>query len=571
MKILILHKSTEKASALDVERILAVRFGNYFRVSRRGVNFRGHHGSLIKRRLRTADLAIFLLDRGSIEAGSLEMMAVELLAARALETPVLIVLVDTAGDAPCLVDRGWLSVLISTRGVATEVVEWIRIYSVSQMVLSATDGSTDKHINRRLDSEQCGDGFARNKGIVLAQVVREVTDVLAKVAHDSEGAKTLAKRAGFPPEYLPEFKVPIGFWNDVVEQAAHGRMELRALVGEAAKQFPYNSELRKYNERLIERLAPMSECDKAQSAPESETPLQNQCPDSSIRSIWAPLHLHSTQEIFVVSTISQDVSPGEAISVKLAIFVEAHRNPAMDSVHQQRPAGQTIVSQRCRWQVGTSITVVVKWGEYSNMCIQQLEWCGAWNVASFELGVSATEHSEMISVSIGVVVEGVRLIEIREFVRIRPIGGGESQITHMEVRVPQSAFASYSRPDRVDVLGRLRSLRSATGIDVFIDCLSMNPSEQWKIKVRREIMRRDTFFLFWSRSAKNSKWVDWEWRQALATKGLLGIQAHPLDSTVEAPPPLELEALRFDAAYESSNRMRSSWIRRHVRRWLQLG
>ncbi|MEM9463458.1 MAG: hypothetical protein AAGF11_55470, partial [Myxococcota bacterium] len=62
------------------------------------------------------------------------------------------------------------------------------------------------------------------------QLGHELAIELAKVTHDAESAKTMAKRAGFPPEYLPDFKTAIGFWSAIVEESIGGRGCLKTLV-----------------------------------------------------------------------------------------------------------------------------------------------------------------------------------------------------------------------------------------------------------------------------------------------------------------------------------------------------
>ncbi len=99
-------------------------------------------------------------------------------------------------------------------------------------------------------AERDSQGPETNIDAAFWRMARELVDVLARVAYDSEVARTIAKRAGFPPEHLHEFKTPIGFWSNVVEQATSGRIGLNALVGEAVKQFPYNAELCECYERV---------------------------------------------------------------------------------------------------------------------------------------------------------------------------------------------------------------------------------------------------------------------------------------------------------------------------------
>ena len=102
--------------------------------------------------------------------------------------------------------------------------------------------------------------------------------------------------------------------------------------------------------------------------------------------------------------------------------------------------------------------------------------------------------------------------------------------------------------DCVDaVLHRVSELRRSAGVDVFIDCIDLRASEEWKPALEKEIGARDLFFLFWSSHARQSQWVDWEWR--LALKMNKGIRVRPLEPADRAPPPEELRHLHFNDVY----------------------
>lgn len=111
-------------------------------------------------------------------------------------------------------------------------------------------------------------------------------------------------------------------------------------------------------------------------------------------------------------------------------------------------------------------------------------------------------------------------------------------------RLPRSAFASYSRLDRVRVLERIDSLK-AVGIDVFLDCLDIKPAEDWQAVLEKEIRGRDTLLLFWSTAAAGSEWVDKEWRYALHERGADHILPNALEPPMRCPPPAELAHLHF--------------------------
>jgi hypothetical protein len=72
--------------------------------------------------------------------------------------------------------------------------------------------------------------------------VLKIVDELARVLYDSEEAKALVLRAGFPSADLPAFSTPRSFWSQVVRASDCGKLAngVQALLDEAAKQYPAN-------------------------------------------------------------------------------------------------------------------------------------------------------------------------------------------------------------------------------------------------------------------------------------------------------------------------------------------
>ena len=79
-----------------------------------------------------------------------------------------------------------------------------------------------------------------------------------------------------------------------------------------------------------------------------------------------------------------------------------------------------------------------------------------------------------------------------------------------------------------------------------MDVVSLRSGERWQERLEEEITKRDVLYLFWSTAASQSTWVDREWRMALRTKGLDGIDPVPLETPDKAPPPQELAGLHFN-------------------------
>jgi len=86
----------------------------------------------------------------------------------------------------------------------------------------------------------------------------------------------------------------------------------------------------------------------------------------------------------------------------------------------------------------------------------------------------------------------------------------------------------------------------------------------------RQIETSDVLYLFWSRHAKESKWVEREWRFGLEKKGVSFIDPVPLVDPRKVPPPPELGDTKhfndWTLAYLEYERSLSRWHR--LRAWV---
>lgn len=110
-----------------------------------------------------------------------------------------------------------------------------------------------------------------------------------------------------------------------------------------------------------------------------------------------------------------------------------------------------------------------------------------------------------------------------------------------------SAFVSYASQDRKRVAAIVQGMKKARpDMDVFFDIDSLRSGEDWEAALQREIEERDVLFLCWSHFARDSKWVDAEWRYALRQKGADCIEPVPIEPPDQCPPPRELLHKHFN-------------------------
>jgi hypothetical protein len=101
----------------------------------------------------------------------------------------------------------------------------------------------------------------------------------------------------------------------------------------------------------------------------------------------------------------------------------------------------------------------------------------------------------------------------------------------------RQAFISYASPDRAEVLKRVQML-NASRVNFFQDLLTLEPGDDWAKQIYEYIDQSDVFFLFWSKAASQSRWVEKEItyaRERQASNDEAAPEIVPI--LIEGPPP----------------------------------
>jgi len=269
------------------------------------------------------------------------------------------------------------------------------------------------------------------------------------------------------------------------------------------------------------------------------------------------------KDVWLATAAPPQVARNSKFVARFSAYTQEYRSQVTKAVIAEAPGAKIHLDlHTCQWEPGTKVTVTLS---AEPLCVeepsQSFVWNGRWEILKFDVSVPDSIDEGRLILRFDVLIEGLKIAKLRPELQIVHSQPAQKEERELEIATaPDKAFASYAALDRREVLGRIRSLQIFTRVDVFLDCLSIHPGEQWEDIVKAEIEERDIFWLFWSRHAMNSKWVEWEWRMALTTKTLDYIQPHPLEGPDFAPPPPELAALQFGTLYESFlSQMRSSW------------
>jgi len=255
------------------------------------------------------------------------------------------------------------------------------------------------------------------------------------------------------------------------------------------------------------------------------------------------------EPVLLGASAPKKVTQGTAFTARFVAYTPKVEKKIGRMLASLAPDSSThLALKTCRWKWGTDVVVQLS-GQYLEVQspTQTFKWEGKHSLLDFDVTVAANAPPGTTTLKYDVSIHGVIVARIRLGIRIsRMPSFGKVRVTALRPAV--TAFASYASMDRQRVLDRVAAVEVSAGLDIWIDCLSLNPGEQWKPRLREEICNRDLFLLFWSHHAKDSPWVSWEWHTALEQKGDSAFQLHPLETVQEAPPPEELKHLHFGDA-----------------------
>jgi hypothetical protein len=78
-------------------------------------------------------------------------------------------------------------------------------------------------------------------------------------------------------------------------------------------------------------------------------------------------------------------------------------------------------------------------------------------------------------------------------------------------------------------------------MELFFDIASLRSGQDWEKVILNEISKKDVLYLLWSQNAKNSEWVNKEWKYFYDNKGEEYIEPIPLEPYSGSSLPDELK------------------------------
>lgn len=171
-------------------------------------------------------------------------------------------------------------------------------------------------------------------------------------------------------------------------------------------------------------------------------------------------------------------------------------------------------------------------------------WQGEYLNFSFAVEVPEQYTKRQILFVASVYINDIIATRLKFVAKCKTLVEQKIEVTREDVL---SAFVSYASQDRNRVAMIIQGMKKARpDMDIFFDVDSLRSGDDWETALWREIDKRDVLFLCWSKYARDSKWVDAEWRYAFKNKGADSIESVPIDPPSSCPPPDELSRKHFN-------------------------
>ncbi len=272
-------------------------------------------------------------------------------------------------------------------------------------------------------------------------------------------------------------------------------------------------------------------------------------PGSAESMAWSaapPSAAMQLDDVHLGASAPRTVAHGLPFSVHFGAYPAAQEAAARQALAVQSTAVLAPAAQgpeACCWATGTPVQLRLSADDL--VCAEPTRWL-QWNAVpellDFKLQVPADAEPGPRIVSLRVMVGPLCVATLRLPVAVAA-EAKDGQIDTVHQRAARSAFASFAASDRALVLPLVAAMEHSAGLRIFCDDAPLHPGESRQARLQAEIAQSDLFLLFWSRDARQSVEVEWEWRTALRTKGLGAMQVQALQLQVDPPP--ELCALEF--------------------------
>lgn len=236
---------------------------------------------------------------------------------------------------------------------------------------------------------------------------------------------------------------------------------------------------------------------------------------------------------------------GDYTMIEIAMYEESFRHVVDELIAEAEAPVKETRSGIFKVAEGASVRIVLSSPDIEiEDNEEEQEWQGGYLNFSFPVMLPEDYKKRQILFSASVYINDLIATKLKFIAKCFSLFEQKVKVAREDVL---SAFISYASQDRHRVAAIIQGMKKARPeMDIFFDVESLRSGDDWEKALYQEIEKRDILFLFWSQFARESKWVEAEWRYAMTNKGVECIEPVPIDPPGVCPPPAELSQKHFN-------------------------
>lgn len=270
----------------------------------------------------------------------------------------------------------------------------------------------------------------------------------------------------------------------------------------------------------------------------------NYCPECGTKTVIEKPAVDLNKVQFS-AVVPKTFMKGDYSIIEIIMYEEAFRNVVEEAIANADEPMKETRSGILTAEKNAKITIFLTSPDIDIEDNNEIQtWQGDYLSFSFAVEIPEQYKKKQILFVASVYINDIIATRLKFVVQCKSLIEQKIEVTRDDVL---SAFVSYASQDRNRVAMIIQGMKKARpDMDIFFDVESLRSGDDWENALWREIDKRDVLFLCWSRYARDSKWVDAEWRYALKQKGVDSIEPVPIDPPGRCPPPDELSRKHFN-------------------------
>jgi hypothetical protein len=210
--------------------------------------------------------------------------------------------------------------------------------------------------------------------------------------------------------------------------------------------------------------------------------------------MYRPEPVQKLSQVSLGASAPSTVRRGDSFTARFVTYTKSFELDVKALLESMSPRSKSHLGVKyCRWQIGTEVQVTLNGdGLSAHPPTETFTWEGDYSIVDFDVTVS-NDAPETTVLKFDASIDEIVVARLRVDITV---SSAQKLGRHTVLSdAANTAFASYASEDRLRVLDRLTEVRR-NGMDVFLDCLSLHPGDEWKPALEAEIMQRDLFSFF---------------------------------------------------------------------------